>query len=152
MGDVVNHPRGDESPLIGIPDQLLADICLRRLDHVAFPRVDLDALHVKRRKDGRAVYLSVVTATGQAADGEWEPLGIAVGDSEDASFWTSFLVSLRHRGLHGVEVVWSADHGGVDDAVAVVFPDARWQRAAGAPDPSQPRDQAEADKASNHVR
>lgn len=109
-----------------LPEQLLAEICLRRLDHAAFPQVEIDAMHVKRRKEGRAVFLAVVTASGLSDDGEWEPLGVSVGDSEDAEFWTSFLLSLRHRGLHGVRTVSSADHGGIDDAVAVVFPGAHW--------------------------
>src|SRR3712207_7275597 len=46
-------------------------------------------------------------ATGVRADGWREVLGFAVGDSEDGAFWTSFLRSLKARGLGGVQLVIS---------------------------------------------
>ena len=71
---------------------------------------------------------AVVVATGTGEDGSREVLGISIGDSEDAAFWTEFLQSLRERGLHGVQLVISDSHLGFKAAIATVFPGASWQR------------------------
>ena len=54
----------------------------------------------------------MVVATGIAADGSREVLGLDVGDSEDETFWRSFLLSLKQRGLSGVQLVISDQHCG----------------------------------------
>ena len=69
------------------------------LDHTAFPYVFLDATYVKTRINHQVVSRAVVIATGVAADGNREALGVDVGDSEDELFWTGFLRSLKDRGL-----------------------------------------------------
>lgn len=86
----------------------------RRLDHIAFPYVFLDAtyLHV-RSQASQVVSKAVVVATGVTADGRREILGLDVGDSEDEVFWRSFLTSLRDRGLAGVRLVISDQHAGL---------------------------------------
>ena len=63
----------------------------RRLDHIEFPYVFLDATYVKAHEGARVVSKAIVVATGVAADGNREVLGLAVGDSEDKAFWTAFL-------------------------------------------------------------
>lgn len=100
----------------------------RRLDHLGFPYVFVDATSIKARKDHRIVSRAVVVATGVAADGNREVLGVAVGDSEDEVFWTTFLRSLRERGLAGVRLVISDAHSGLKAAIARVFQGAAWQR------------------------
>jgi putative transposase len=77
----------------------------RSLAGMAFRHVFLDATYCKTRVDHRVVSQAVVVATGVAADGHREVLGFDVGDSEDGAFWTSFLRSLRTRGLAGVQLV-----------------------------------------------
>ena len=71
---------------------------------------------------------AVIVATGVAADGTREVLGLDVGDSEDEVFWTAFLRSLRKRGLGGVNLVISDAHAGLKRAVARVLSGAGWQR------------------------
>jgi transposase-like protein len=71
---------------------------------------------------------AVVVATGVGEDGSREVLGISIGDSEDAAFWTEFLQSLRERGLQGVQLVISDSHLGLKAAITKVFPGAAWQR------------------------
>ena len=44
-----------------------------------------------------------------------------VGDSEDGAFWTSFLRSLKARGLAGVRLVIADAHLGLGQAVRAVF-------------------------------
>ena len=63
-----------------------------------------------------------------AADGNREVLGLAVGDSEEASFWTAFLRDLRARGVAGVRMVISDSHQGLRSAIDKVMLGAAWQR------------------------
>ena len=100
----------------------------RRLDHTTFPYVFCDATYVKARCNGRVISRAVVVAFGVAADGAREVLGVDVGDSEDETFWTAFLRSLRQRGLAGVQLVISDAHEGLKAAVRRVLTGASWQR------------------------
>jgi len=100
----------------------------RRLDHVRFPYLFLDATYVKAHDGPSVVSKAIVIATGVAADGHREVLGLAVGDSEDGAFWTAFLRSLRARGLAGVRLVISDAHEGLKGAIAAVLLGAAWQR------------------------
>ena len=61
---------------------------------------------------------------------------MALGDAETVDFWTSFLRSLRERGLKvpspedptGVVLVTSDAHAGIRAAVRAILPGAAWQR------------------------
>ena len=70
----------------------------------------------------------MVIATGITANGDREILGVDIGDSEDETFWTRFLRSLRDRGLSGVRLVISDAHAGLRAAIAKCFAGASWQR------------------------
>ena len=95
----------------------------------ACPYVWIDATYVKARQDGRVSSTAVVIAVGVKGDsGEREVLGLDVGPSEDAAFWTSFLRSLVARGLSGVRLVTSDSHQGLKNAVEAVLVGASWQR------------------------
>jgi len=100
----------------------------RRLDHLGFPYVFVDATYVKARVNHHIVSRAVVVATGVAGDGNREVLGLDVGDSEDEVFWTQFLRSLKERGLDGVRLVISDAHSGLKAAIARVFQGSSWQR------------------------
>jgi putative transposase len=100
----------------------------RSLTEQALPYVFLDAAYCKARVDHRVVSQAVVVATGVAADGHREVLGFEVGDSEDGAFWTSFLRSLKTRGLSGVQLVISDAHAGLRAAIAAVLIGSSWQR------------------------
>jgi transposase-like protein len=100
----------------------------RRLDHIAFPFVFVDATYVKAHEGAPVVSKAIIVATGVAADGNREVLGLAVGDSEDKSFWTAFLRSLRARGLAGVRLVISDANEGLRTSIAAVMLGAAWQR------------------------
>ena len=67
-------------------------------------------------------------ATGITANGTREILGVDIGDSEDETFWTGFLRSLRTRGLAGVRLVISDAHAGLKAAIRKCFVGASWQR------------------------
>jgi putative transposase len=83
---------------------------------------------VKVREGDRVVNMAVVVATGVRADGDREVLGLDVGLSEEAAFWTTFLRSLVARGLQGVRLVISDAHEGLRQAIQTVMQGASWQR------------------------
>jgi putative transposase len=72
--------------------------------------------------------MAVVVATGIAADGSREVLGLDVGDSEDETFWRAFLLSLKQRGLTGVQLVISDQHSGLVAALKRSFQGSAHQR------------------------
>src|SRR3546814_1505050 len=55
-------------------------------------------------------------------------LGFEVGDTESQPFWTTFLRSLKARGMDGVKLVISDAHTGLIAAIETVFQGSSWQR------------------------
>jgi putative transposase len=107
----------------------------RPLAGTAFPYLFFDAIYGKARVGGdrrgrgsRVAAQAVVIATGISADGRREILGFDVGDSESGPFWTSFLRSLKARGLDGVQLVTSDAHTGLKTAISSTLLGASWQR------------------------
>ena len=102
----------------------------RTLGHIPFPYVYLDATYINVRDDalGQVVSRAVVIATGITANGDREVLGVDIGDSEDETFWTRFLRSLKERGLSGVRLVISDAHAGLKASIRKCFTGASWQR------------------------
>ena len=102
----------------------------RTLGHTTFPYVYLDATYVNVRDDalGQIVSRAVVVATGITAQGNREVLGVDIGDTEDETFWTAFLRSLKTRGLGGVRLVISDAHAGLKAAIRKIMLGASWQR------------------------
>jgi putative transposase len=94
----------------------------RSLADQPFRYVFLDATYCKARVNHRVVSRAVVVATGVAADGRREVLGFDVGDSEDGAFGTTFLRTLKTRGLHhGVQLVISDAHAGLKAAIEAIL-------------------------------
>jgi transposase-like protein len=120
--------KSEVSRIYGELDAVVGAFRERRLDHVAFPYVFLDATYVKAHEGASVVSKAIVIATGVTATGDREVLGLAVGDREDGAFWTAFARSLRARGLGGVRLVISDAHTGLKAAIAAVFLGAAWQR------------------------
>ena len=83
--------------------------------------------YIKARRDGRIVSVAVIIAVGVNGDGRREVLGLAIGASEAATFWTDFLRQLTRRGLRGVKLVISDAHEGLKAAISRVL-NATWQR------------------------
>jgi putative transposase len=110
-------------------DEVVTAFRTRRLDHIEFPYVYLDAtyLHV-RNKTSQVVSMAVVVATGITADGGREVLGLDVGDSEDEVFWRGFLTDLKKRGLGGVKLVISDQNAGLVAALKRSFQGTAHQR------------------------
>lgn len=130
MGVTSGVSRSEVSRICTGLDERVAAFRGRTLGHVGFPYVFLDATYVHVRDDalGQVVSRAVVIATGVTAAGGREVLGVDVGDSEDETFWTGFLRSLKARGLGGVRLVISDAHAGLKASIAKVFQGASWQR------------------------
>ena len=117
-------------------DEGVHEFLSRRLDHTWFPYLFVDATYLDVRVGHRVVSRALVVATGVSAEGRREILGMALGDAETVDFWTSFLRSLRERGLkvpsphdpEGVVLVTSDAHAGIRAAVRAILPGAAWQR------------------------
>jgi transposase-like protein len=92
------------------------------------PFLQLDARYEKVRQDGTVVSCAVLIATGVMEDGRRTVLGTSVSLSEAEVHWRDFLLSLKKRGLHGVELITSDDHTGLKSALKSVFPSVPWQR------------------------
>lgn len=130
MGVTAGVSKSEVSRICAGLDERVGAFRNRTLGHVGFPYVFLDATYVHVRDDalGQVVSRAVVIATGVTSQGGREILGVDVGDSEDETFWTGFLRSLKARGLGGVRLVISDAHAGLKKAIAKVFQGASWQR------------------------
>ena len=101
----------------------------RRLDHIEFPYIYLDATYLNVRNSvSQPASMATVVATGVTAEGNREVLGCDVGDSESEGFWQQFLASLKDRGLQGVRLVISDAHRGLGAAAERHFQGAARQR------------------------
>ena len=106
--------------------QLLA-FARRRLDE-PFPYVIVDARNEKVRDNGVIASQAVLIALGIDGEGRRQVLAVELANRESTSSWKGFLLSLKERGLSGVEFVVSDDHPGLKKAIAEVLPEAAWQR------------------------
>ena len=130
MGIDTGISKSEVSRICAGLDERVAAFRNRTLGHVEFPYVYLDATYINVRDDelGQVVSRAVVIATGITATGQREVLGVDIGDSEDETFWTKFLRSLKKRGLGGVRLVISDAHEGLKAAIRKCFQGATWQR------------------------
>jgi putative transposase len=108
-------------------DEQLSQFAHRRLED-AFPYLVLDARYEKVRESGAIRSQAVLIAIGIDWEGRRQILGVEMANRESASSWKKFLLSLKDRGLNGVELVVSDDHAGLRKSVAEVLPEAMWQR------------------------
>lgn len=100
----------------------------RPLGDSIFPFVLVDALYLKVREDGRVRSRGVMIAAGINESGHREILGLMLGDTESEDSWTEFFLSLKNRGLRGMELLVSDDHSGLVKAVKRHFQGVTWQR------------------------
>lgn len=88
----------------------------------------LDAQYEKVRQGGQVLDAAVLIACGVGSDGKRDVLGCSVSLSEAEVHWRAFLSSLKDRGLHGVELIVSDAHEGLQAARKAVFGSVPWQR------------------------
>jgi putative transposase len=129
MGVETGISKSEVSRICAGLDEIVGAFRTRSLGHIEFPYIYLDATYLNvRNATGQVVSMAVIVATGIAADGSREILGLDVGDSEDETFWRGFLTSLKQRGLTGVRLVISDQHAGLVKALRRCFQGAGHQR------------------------
>ncbi len=100
----------------------------RRLEAAAYPYLFVDARYEKARVGHRVASQGVLVVSGVREDGFREILAVEVADTESEATYQELFRSLKGRGLGGVELVVSDDHGGLKAAVERHFQGASWQR------------------------
>jgi putative transposase len=93
-----------------------------------FPYVYLDGIVLKRTWAEEVRNVSILVAFGVNEQGFREILGAAEGTKEDKSGWSSFLSSLKQRGLQGVRLFISDKCMGLVESLGEFYPEAAWQR------------------------
>ena len=88
----------------------------------------LDARYEKVRQAGSVRDAAILMASGVKRDGKRSILGVSVSLSEAETHWRAFLEGLVKRGLHGVQLIVSDDHAGMEAARKAVFTGVPWQR------------------------
>jgi len=94
----------------------------------AYPYLYIDARYEKVRHGGHVVDCAVLVALAVDEFGHREILGTSVALSEQEAHWRGFLSQLTQRGLHGVRLIISDAHEGLNAARRAVFPSIPWQR------------------------
>ncbi len=90
----------------------------RRLEAQAYPYLFVDARYEKARVDGRVVSQGVLVVSAVRDEvGMREILAVEVSDTESEATYQELFRSLKRRGLSGVELVMSNDHGGLKAAL-----------------------------------
>ncbi len=108
-------------------DEELAKFSARKLEE-DYPYLVLDARYEKVREEGVIRSRAVLVAIGINWDGRRSLLAVELANRESQTSWRDFLVSLKERGLAGVEFVVSDDHPGLKKAIAEILSSAVWQR------------------------
>ena len=116
------------SSLAGSLDAELEAWRSRRLEAEAYPYLLVDARYEKARVDGRVVSQGILVVSAVRDDGMREILAVEVSDTESEATYQELFRSLKRRGLKGVELVVSDDHGGLKAAIARHFQGAAYQR------------------------
>ena len=94
----------------------------------AYPYLIVDARYEKVRENGVIRSQAVQIALGINEEGRRCVLGVELANRESERSWRNLLVSLKARGLRGVEFVVSDDHEGLKKAIGEILPEAVWQR------------------------
>jgi transposase-like protein len=100
----------------------------RRPLHEPFAYLILDARYEKVREAGVVMSQAVLIAIGIDWDGRRQILAVEMANRESSSVWKDFLLSLKARGLDGVEFVVADDHAGLRAAIREVLAGAAYQR------------------------
>lgn len=94
----------------------------------SYPYVYLDGIYLKRNWGGEYENVAILIAMAVNQRGEREVIGATEGMKEDKESWLSFLRHLKERGLQGTQLFIADKCSGLIEAMAEVFPQARYQR------------------------
>lgn len=92
------------------------------------PYLFLDARYESVRQGGVVRDAAILIASGIKSDGKRTILGVSLSLSEAEEHWRAFLEGLIARGLHGVQLIISDDHSGLQAARKAFLTGIIWQR------------------------
>ena len=87
----------------------------------------IDGIRYKVRDSGQIKAKTIYGLIGIDLQGRKEVLGLYVFDQETAKDWLRVLTEIRNRGVQDILIVTSDDLPGIEDAIAAVYPEARYQ-------------------------
>jgi len=93
-----------------------------------YPYLIVDARYERVRTNNAITSQGALIALGIGADGKREILSVDIADSESESSWSEVFNRLKERGLSGVRLITSDDHGGLVNAAHRHFQGISWQR------------------------
>jgi putative transposase len=94
----------------------------------AFPYLILDARYERLHDAGVIVSQAVLIAIGVNWDGRRQVMAVELGNRENRSSSRDFLLGLKARGLHSVELVVADDHAGLRAPLRELLAEATYQR------------------------
>lgn len=109
-------------------DEVVNSFRDRDLEGAFFPYLITDATYFKVRENHRIVSKAMMIALGIREDGKKEIVGFCVKDNESVETWTSFMRSLKQRGLQDPYMITSDANKGQLSAIGEIFPAVAWQR------------------------
>ncbi len=98
----------------------------RPLDEI-YPIVYLDCIVVKVRQDKQVINKAVYLALGVNMEGQKEPLGMWLSETEGAKFWLNVLTELQNRGVKDILIACVDGLKGFPDAINTAFPETQIQ-------------------------
>lgn len=94
-----------------------------------YPFLCADATYVRQHsKDRGVISVGLFIVLGVREDGVREVLGFSVSEKESQTTWKEMFQSLKNRGLHGVQLITSDAHCGIQKAILEAFSGCAWQR------------------------
>lgn len=90
--------------------------------HEIYPYVWMDAIHFKVRVDGQVQSRAIYCVLGVNLEGEKDVLGMYIGESEGAKFWTQVLDDLKQRGVEDILIACIDNLSGFSQAIEFIFP------------------------------
>lgn len=109
-------------------DESVYEFKNRPLNNMEIPFLMVDATYFKVRENHKSTQKAFLVALGIGNDGRREILGFEVYDTEEVYSWSTFLESLKKRGLSNVNVIISDAHTAIRKSIAKVYPECAWQR------------------------
>lgn len=109
-------------------DEEVGKFRIRPITPDKYPFIIMDATYFKVREDHKTISKAFMIAIGITKEGKREVLGFNLYGEENNYTWTSFIQSLKSRGLSGVVMFTSDGHPSIRHAMQKEFPNAAWQR------------------------
>lgn len=93
-----------------------------------YPIIFLDAIHYRVKENNAYKMKAAYSCFAIDCDGKRDVLGIWVGESESARYWTTILAELKNRGVEEILIACVDGLTGFDNAIEAIYPKALIQK------------------------